>query len=407
MPEMKVPGQDTLLVGQPDFFKTEDALLASTPVDDWKVYLKWNILKGSAGSLSSLFVNADFTYSSALSGQKVQTPRDERMSRLVDRSLGELLGQLYVVKYFTPAAKAYMVNLVNNLKITLGERIQKLTWMSDETKARALKKLAAFSVKIGYPDKWQTYAGLTIDRNDYFGNLKRVSEWRYNYAVDQINKPVDKTRWGMTPPTVNASYSPTNNEIMFPAGILQFPFFDFGADDAVNYGGIGAVIGHEMTHGFDDEGRQYDADGTLRDWWTKDDADKFKTRADQVVAQYNGFTILDTLHVNGRLTLGENLADLGGLNVAYAAFKKTKEGQSHKKIGGFTPDQRFFLSWAQVWRSSQRPEAAAQRILTDPHSPEQYRANAPLTNIDAWYTAFNVKPGDKMYKKPGDRTKVW
>jgi len=407
MPEMKVPGQDTLLVGQPDFFKAEDALLASTPVDDWKVYLKWNILKGSAGSLSSLFVNADFTYSSALSGQKVQTPRDERMSRLVDRSLGELLGQLYVVKYFTPAAKAYMVNLVNNLKITLGERIQKLTWMSDETKARALKKLAAFSVKIGYPDKWQTYAGLTIDRNDYFGNLKRVSEWRYNYAVDQINKPVDKTRWGMTPPTVNASYSPTNNEIMFPAGILQFPFFDFGADDAVNYGGIGAVIGHEMTHGFDDEGRQYDADGTLRDWWTKDDADKFKTRADQVVAQYNGFTILDTLHVNGRLTLGENLADLGGLNVAYAAFKKTKEGQSHKKIGGFTPDQRFFLSWAQVWRSSQRPEAAAQRILTDPHSPEQYRANAPLTNIDAWYTAFNVKPGDKMYKKPGDRTKVW
>jgi len=407
MPQMKVPGQDTLLVGQPDFFKVEDALLAATPVDDWKVYLKWNILKGSAGALSSSFVNADFTYNSALSGQKVQTPRNERMSRLVDRSLGELLGQLYVAKYFTPAAKAYMVNLVNNLKITLGERIQNLTWMSAETKARALKKLAAFSVKIGYPDKWQTYAGLVIDRNDYFGNLKRVSEWRYNYAVDQINKPVDKKRWGMTPPTVNASYSPTNNEITFPAGILQFPFFDFGADDAVNYGGIGAVIGHEMTHGFDDEGRQYDADGTLRDWWTKDDADKFKTRADQVVAQYNGFTILDTLHVNGKLTLGENLADLGGLNVAYAAFKKTKEGHSHKKIGGFTPDQRFFLSWAQVWRSSQRPEAAAQRILTDPHSPEQYRANAPVTNIDAWYIAFNVQPGDKMYKKPEDRIKVW
>jgi len=211
----------------------------------------------------------------------------------------------------------------------------------------------------------------------------------------------------MTPPTVNASYSPVNNDITFPAGILQFPFFDFGADDAVNYGGIGAVIGHEMTHGFDDEGRQYDGDGTLRDWWTKDDADKFKLRADQVVAQYNGFTILDTMHVNGKLTLGENLADLGGLNVAYAAFKKTKEGHSHKKIGGFTPDQRFFLSWAQVWRSSQRPEAAAQRILTDPHSPEQYRANAPLTNIDAWYTAFNVKPGDKMYKKPEDRIHVW
>jgi len=407
MPEMKVAGQDTLIVGQPAFFKAEDALLVETPVDDWKVYLKWNILKSSAGSLSSPFVKANFDFSSALSGQKVQTPRNERMARVVDGSEGELLGQLYVAKYFTPAAKQYMVNLVNNLKVTLGERIKNLAWMSAATKARALKKLAAFTVKIGYPDKWQTYSGLEIDRNDYFGNLKRVSQWRYNYGVSQINKPVDKKRWGMSPPTVNAYYNPVNNEIVFPAGILQFPFFDFGADDAVNYGGIGAVIGHEMTHGFDDEGRQYDADGTLRDWWTKDDADKFKTRADQVVAQYNGFTVLDTLHVNGKLTLGENLADLGGLNVAYAAFKKTKEGHSHKKINGFTPDQRFFLSWAQVWRSSQRPESAAQRILTDPHSPEQYRANAPITNIDAWYLAFNVKPGDKMYKKPEDRTKVW
>jgi putative endopeptidase len=300
-----------------------------------------------------------------------------------------------------------MVNLVNNLKATLGDRIENLTWMSAETKARALKKLAAFTVKIGYPDKWQTYAGLEVDRNDYFGNLKRISIWRYNYGVSQITKPVDKKRWGMSPPTVNAYYNPTNNEIVFPAGILQFPFFDFGADDAVNYGGIGAVIGHEMTHGFDDQGRQYDGDGTLRNWWTDEDATKFKARTDKVVAQYNGFTILDTMHVNGKLTLGENLADLGGLNVAYAAFKKTKEGQSHKKIGGFTPDQRFFLSWAQVWRSSQRPEAAAQRILTDPHSPEQYRANAPVTNIDAWYAAFNVQPGDKMYKKPEDRIHVW
>ncbi|BAU55581.1 M13 family metallopeptidase [Mucilaginibacter gotjawali] len=407
MPEMKVGGQDTLLVGQPGFFKAEDALLTETPVSDWKVYLKWNILKGSAGSLSSPFVKANFDFSAALSGQKVQTPRNERMARLVDGSEGELLGQLYVAKYFTPAAKQYMVNLVNNLKVTLGERIKNLAWMSEATKTRALKKLAAFTVKIGYPDKWQTYSGLEIDRNDYFGNLKRVSEWRYNYGVSQISKPVDKKRWGMSPPTVNAYYNPVNNEIVFPAGILQFPFFDFGADDAVNYGGIGAVIGHEMTHGFDDQGRQYDADGTLRDWWTKDDADKFKTRADQVVTQYNGFTVLDTLHVNGKLTLGENLADLGGLNVAYAAFKKTKEGHSHKKINGFTPDQRFFLSWAQVWRSSQRPEAAAQRILTDPHSPEQFRANAPITNIDAWYAAFNVKPGDKMYQKPEDRIKVW
>ena len=407
LPQLKVAGQDTMIVGQPDFFKAEDTLLAATPVEDWKIYLQWNILKGSANALSSPFVKANFAFSSALSGQKVQTPRNERMSSLVDGSLGELLGQLYVAKYFTPAAKKYMIDLVNNLKITLGERIQNLTWMSAETKTRALKKLAAFTVKIGYPDNWQPYAGLVIKRGDYFGNLRRISEWRYNYSVSQISKPVDKTRWGMSPPTVNAYYNPVNNEIVFPAGILQFPFFDFGADDAVNYGGIGAVIGHEMTHGFDDEGRQYDADGTLRDWWTKDDADKFKSRADLVVSQYNGFTVLDTLHVNGRLTLGENLADLGGLNVAYAAFKKTKEGQSTKKIDGFTPDQRFFLSWAQVWRGSRRPEAAAQSILTDPHSPEQFRTNAPITNIDAWYSAFDIKPGDKMYKKPEDRIKIW
>ena len=408
LPDMKAPGQDTILVGEPAFFKAADSLVAATPVNDWKVYLKWNILKGSAGSLSSPFVAASFKFSQALSGQKVQAPRTERMSGMVDGSLGELLGQLYVEKYFTPAAKQYMVNLVNNLKSTLGDRIQRLDWMSDETKAHALKKLAAFTVKIGYPDKWQTYDAVIINRGDYVGNLRSIGEWRYNYMVSQLGKPVDKTRWGMTPPTVNAYYNPSNNEIVFPAGILQFPFFDFDADDAVNYGGIGAVIGHEMTHGFDDEGRQYDGDGTLRDWWTKTDADRFKVRTDQVVAQYNAFTVLDTIHVNGKLTLGENLADLGGVNIAYEAFKKTKEGQStDTKIDGFTPDQRFFLSWAQVWRGSQRPEAAAQRILTDPHSPEKYRCNAPISNVDAWYAAFDVQPGDKNYKAPADRIKVW
>lgn len=406
MAKMKVYNQDTILVRQPEFFKTVDELLVATPVEDWKTYLQWEILRGSAGSLSSPFVRASFAYSSVLSGQQVQTPRDERISSLVDGSIGELLGQLYVEKYFTPAAKAYMVGLVNNLKITLGERIQRLDWMTPETKARALKKLNAFGVKIGYPDKWQTYPGLVIERNDYVGNVRRISAWRYNESVGHLGKPVEK-RFGMTPPTVNASYSPTDNAITFPAGILQYPFFDFGADDAVNYGGIGAVIGHEMTHGFDDQGRQYDADGTLRDWWGKDDADKFKIRADMVVDQYNNFTVLDTIHVNGRLTLGENLADLGGLNVAYEAYKKTKQGHGEAKIDGFTPDQRFFLSWAQVWRSNQRPESASSRILTDPHSPEQYRTNAPISNIDAWYNAFNIQPGDKMYKKPADRIKIW
>ncbi|WP_157543984.1 M13 family metallopeptidase [Mucilaginibacter paludis] len=407
LPELKMPGQDTVIVGQPDFFKAADALLSSTPVADWKVYLKWEILKNMASALSSDFVKASFAFNSALSGQKVQSPRIERMSGLVDGNLGELLGQLYVEKYFTPAAKQYMINLVDNLKGTLGDRIKRLDWMSAETKDRALKKLAAFTVKIGYPDKWQTYDGLLIDRNDYAGNLKRIAVWRYNYNVAQLGKPVDKTRWGMTPPTVNAYYSPVNNEIVFPAGILRFPFFDFGADDAVNYGGIGLVIGHEMTHGFDDQGRQYDGDGTLRNWWTKDDADKFKVRADKVVAEFNGFNPIDTMHIKGALTLGENLADLGGMNIAYEAFKKTKQGQSNTTIDGFTPDQRFFLGFAQVWRESMRPEEQAQRLTTDPHSPGKYRVNGTVINLDAWYKAFNVQPGDKMYKAPEDRIKVW
>lgn len=407
LPKFNIPHQDSILIESIDFIKTEDVLLGTAPVDDWKVYLKWNIIKSAVLSLSSPFVNANFNFNKVLSGQKVQKPRNERITEIVDGSLGELLGQLYVAKYFTPAAKAYMVNLVNNLKETFAERIKDLNWMSDATKERALKKLNAITVKIGYPDKWQTYDGLGIDRNNYIGNLRNISAWKFNFMISQINKPVDKTRWSMTPPTINAYYNPINNEIVFPAGILQFPFFDFGADDAINYGGIGAVIGHEMTHGFDDQGRQYADDGTLRNWWTDEDATKFKSKADQVVAQFNKFTVLDSLHVNGSLTLGENLADLGGLNIAYAAFKKTQQGQSNKQIDGFTPNQRFFLSWAQVWRSSQRPEVASQRILTDPHSPEQYRTNAPITNIDAWYEAFGIKPEDKLYKKPEDRIKVW
>ncbi|GAA4907272.1 M13 family metallopeptidase [Mucilaginibacter defluvii] len=407
LPKLKTPGQDSMLVSNPAFMKTVDSLLTATPIADIKVYLKWNVLKGAAGSLSSPFVKANFEFNKVLSGQKVQAPRSERMSALVDGSLGELLGQLYVDKYFPAAAKQYMEKLVNNLKVAYAEHIKNLDWMSDETKARALKKLNAFTVKIGYPDKWQTYDGLNISRNDYAGNLRNISIWRYNYMVSRLGKPVDKTRWGMTPPTVNAYYNSVNNEIVFPAGILRFPFFDFKADDAINYGGIGAVIGHEITHGFDDQGRKYDADGTLRDWWTAADAEKFKQRSDKVVEQYNVLAVLDTMHVNGRLTLGENLADLGGLSIAYDAWKKTKQGQSGEKIDGFTPDQRFFLSWAQVWRSKQLAETAAQRILTDPHSPEEHRTNAPLTNIDAWYKAFNVQPGDKMYKKPEDRAKIW
>ena len=404
---MKVQGADSILVGNPSFIKRVEALLGEYPVTEWKSYLRWNIIKSAAPYLSSAFVKADFEFNRVQTGQKEQTPRWQRMSSLIDRSLGDLIGQLYVEKYFKPEAKVRMLELVNNLQATFGDRINRLDWMSDETKPKALEKLNAFAKKIAYPDKWKTYEGVEINKNDFLGNVRRVSIWSYNYMVNRMGKPVDRTEMGMTPPTINASYSPSNNDLTFPAGILQFPFFDFGADDAVNYGGIGAVIGHEMTHGFDDQGRQFDAVGNLKDWWAKEDGDKFKNKANEVVEQYNAFTVLDTIHVNGKLTLGENLADLGGLNIAYEAFTKTKQFKDNKKIDGLTPTQRFFLSWAQVWRNNILPDNAAQLILTDPHSPGVHRGNGPVVNMDAWYEAFGVKEGDKMYKKPEARTKIW
>jgi putative endopeptidase len=399
--------QDSVNVSNPKYMIFLDSLLNKVPLDDWKVYLKWGVLKDAAPYLSSAFVNANFAYNQSLSGQKEQTPRWQRMSALIDRQLGDLLGQLYVARYFNQAAKARMLELVNNLQSTFDSRIKKLDWMSEATKQRGLTKLHSFVKKIGYPDVWKNYDGVVIKRDDFYGNLHRLNQWQYNDNISRLGKPVDRNEWGMSAPTVNAYYSAQKNEIVFPAGILRFPFFDAEADDAINYGGIGAVIGHEMTHGFDDQGRQFDADGNLQDWWTKSDADEFKKRADEVIQQYNGYTVLDTLHVNGKLTLGENLADLGGLSIAYEAFKNTKQGQSGDIIDGFTPDQRFFLNWAQVWRSNILPEAAAQRIVTDNHSPGIYRANGPLTNMEAFYKAFDVKPGDKMYKAPEKRTKIW
>lgn len=399
--------QDTLLVQNPVFYRSLDSLITATPIEDLRTYMRWNILKGAAPYLSDAFVKQNFAFSKVLTGQKEQTPRWQRVSGLIDGTLGDLLGQLYVERYFKPEAKQRMLTLVDNLEASYKEHIKNLDWMSEDTKKKALVKLLAFKRKIGYPDKWKTYDGVTIARDDFYGNVQSAGKWSYNYMINRLGKPVDKTEWGMTPPTVNAYYSPVNNEIAFPAAILQFPFYDYNADDAVNYGGIGAVIGHEMTHGFDDSGRQYDADGTLRDWWTKTDADNFKQRADQVKEQFFGFKVLDSLKVNGQLTLGENLADLGGLAIAYDAFKKTPQGKSKTKIDGFTPDQRFFLSWAQVWRINVRPETEAQLILTDPHAPGLYRCNGPLSNIDAWYQAFNVQPGDKMYKTPDKRIKVW
>ncbi|HXB43751.1 MAG TPA: M13 family metallopeptidase, partial [Puia sp.] len=347
-----VNGADSILTNNPSFFKTADLLLSALPLEDWKTYLRWRLLSSASPYLSDAFVKEDFSFSQALSGQKQETPRWERMSNLIDRQLGDLLGQLYVAKYFKPEAKQRMQDLVHNMVETFSERIKNLDWMSAETKTKALEKLNAITKKIAYPDKWKTYDGVTIDSRDLVGNVRRCGVWAYEDMVTRFGKPVDKTRWGMTPPTINAYYNASDNEIVFPAGILQFPFFDFDADDAVNYGGIAAVIGHEMTHGFDDEGRKFAADGNLKDWWTKEDGAKFDNKANEVAAEYNACIVLDTVHVNGKLTLGENLADLGGLSIAYEAFTKTAQFKEGKKIDGFTPSQRFFINWAQVWRNN-------------------------------------------------------
>lgn len=405
--ELKIKGADSIITNNPNFLKAVDALLTELPINDWKSYLRWTVIRSASPYLSSAFVNADFELTKVQTGQKEQTPRWQRMSSLIDRTLGDFIGQLYVEKYFKAEAKARMLELVNNLQSTFADRIQQLDWMSKQTKTKALEKLNAFVKKIGYPDKWKTYDGVTASKDDFIGNVRNVSVWQYNNMVNRMGKPVDRTEMNMTPPTINASYNPSNNDITFPAGILQFPFFDFGADDAVNYGGIGAVIGHEMTHGFDDQGRQFAADGNLKDWWIKEDATKFTAKAGEVVEQYNAFTVLDTIHVNGKLTLGENLADLGGLNIAYEAFTKTEQFKMSKRIDGFNPTQRFFLSWAQVWRSNALPETQAQLIITDPHSPGMHRANGPIVNMDSWYKAFKVKKDNMMYKEEDKRTKIW
>ena len=405
--DLKIKKEDTILVNNPAFFKEVAGMINTVSVQDWKTYLQWNILKSAAPYLSSSFVDASFKFNQVVSGQRTQTPRWERISLLTDGSVGELLGQLYVKEYFKPEAKARMTELVSNLRKAFAVRINKLEWMSPATKVKALAKLAAFRPKIGYPNKWRNYDGLVINRNTYFENIKNVGEWNYNYMINQLGKPVDRERWGMTPPTVNAYYNATLNEIVFPAGILQLPFFDAKADDALNYGGIGAVIGHEMSHGFDDNGSKYDADGTLRNWWTEEDRTKFDAKTKTLSKQYDDYTVLDTIHVNGKLTLGENIGDLGGLNVAYEAFKMTPQGKSSATIDGFTPDQRFFLAWAQVWRGNILPQTEAQLIITDTHSPNQFRTIGAPVNMDAWYNAFNVKEGDKLYKKPEDRIRIW
>jgi len=399
---------DTVLVPQPKYFVALNGLLKSQPIDVWKSKLRFDALNNAAGLLGKNFREARFEFfGKTLSGQKKDRERWKKMVNNTDGGLGEVLGQVYVEKYFPADAKQRMLDLVNNLQSVYKTRMQKLDWMGAETKKQAIAKLDAFIKKIGYPDKWKKYDDVTINRGSYYANQKSLARHSFKELVDKMGKPVDKTEWLMTPPTVNAYYNPPFNEIVFPAGILQFPFFDKDADDAINYGAIGAVIGHEMTHGFDDQGAQYDKEGNLKNWWTKEDEARFKDKVKVVVNQYDKYTVLDGLHVNGALTTGENMADIGGLAIAYQAFKNTPQGKGNTLIDGLTPDQRFFLAFAQVWRIKNRDETMRLRINVDPHSPEVARVNGPLSNMPEFYKAFNVKPGDKLYREEKDRVKVW
>ena len=406
---MNVDPKGTLNIAQPDFFREISRMSRQIPIDDWKAYLRWNLINSTAQYLSSDFENAHFEfYGKFLSGTQELQPRWKRVLRTTSRSLGEAVGQLYVKEYFPPEAKERALDLVYNLKHAYAKRIDNLDWMSDVTKQKALEKLDAIRIKIGYPEKWIDYSPLTVTRDSYVTNVLNARAFDVKRDMEKINKPVDKTEWHMFPQTVNAYYNPGINEIVFPAAILQPPFFNFKADAPVNYGAIGAVIGHEMTHGFDDQGRQYDKNGNLNDWWTKDDEIQFNERAEKLVEQANHFTVMDTFKINGKLTLGENIADLGGLTIAYDALQIAMKDHPQKaEIEGFTPDQRFFLSWAQVWRSNIRRENQLLRLKTDVHSPAKYRTNGPISNLPAFHKAFNVTEGQALYRSPEEIAKIW
>jgi putative endopeptidase len=398
-------------VGQPDFFKAANAVFTKTSIDNWKTYLRWHLIDDAASELSKDFVSEDFNFNQGvLRGTKEIKPRWKRVVASTNGALGEALGKLYVTEYFPPEAKARALEMINNLKAALADRIKTLDWMDEPTKQAALKKLGAMNVKIGYPDKWRDYSLLKIDRDSYVSNAMRAANFEVNRELKKIGKPVDRTEWGMTPPTVNAYYNPMMNEIVFPAGILQPPFFDPKADDAVNYGGMGAVIGHEMTHGFDDQGRQFDEVGNLRDWWSKQSAEEYDRRRKAVVDQYSEYQPLPGKHINGELTQGENIADIGGIKLAYAALQKAldKNPQAREqKIDGFTPEQRFFLGWAQVWRANQRDDDLRLRLVTDPHSPTHYRCNGPISNMSEFQQAFNVPDGSPMVRPADKRVNIW
>jgi len=407
--ELVEPGD--INVHQPEFFKAVNNLFKSTSIDDWRAYLRWHLINATAPYLSTDFVNEEFDFNDRiLRGTQQIKPRWKRVIISEDDAIGEALGKLYVGFYFPPEAKARALELVNNLKEALADRIKTLEWMDEPTKQEALKKLAAFTVKIGYPDKWLDYSLLDIDRGPYVLNTVRAEKFEADRDVRKIGKPVDRTDWGMTPPTVNAYYNSNMNEIVFPAGILQPPFFYANADDAINYGGIGAVIGHEMTHGFDDQGRQFDAKGNLRDWWTPKSAAEFKKRSTAIVQQYNEYEPLPGLNVNGELTQGENIADIGGVKLAYAALQKALDKHPEertKKIDGFTPEQRFFMSFAAIWRQKIRDEEQKLRLNTDPHSPAQFRVNGPLSDSPEFQKAFNIPDGSPMVRAADKRVNIW
>ena len=406
------PKPGSLDIKQPEFATRVAQLAANTSLDDVKTYLRWHLAHTAAPLLSKPFEDENFAfYGTTLTGAKENLPRWKRVLRSVDGGVGEALGQLYVEKNFPPEAKARALSMIGDLKTVLRERLKNLEWMGPETRAAALKKLEAFTVKVGYPDKFRDYSALDISRQPYVLNVMAADAFETKRQIAKIGRPVDKSEWGMTPPTVNAYYNPSRNEIVFPAGILQPPFFSATADDAVNYGGVGAVIGHEMTHGFDDQGRQYDAEGNLKNWWTDDDLKRFKERSEKVVAQFSAYEPLPDQHVNGALTQGENIADLGGSKIAFAALQMALDRQGpdarDKKIDGFTPDQRFFLSWAQVWRINMRPEMMKVRLNTDPHSPGQFRCNGPLSNLVEFQKAFNVPDGSPMVRPAAEKVSIW
>ena len=411
--DMGAIGIDTLIVMQPKFIKEFESIVTNTSMDNWKVYLKWTVVNGSANYLNSEVVKANFDfYGTELRGTKEMRPRWKRVLGNTNRFMGESIGKLYVDDAFPPEAKESAIEMVEYIKKAYATRIKNLEWMSDSTKEQALAKLATFTVKIGYPDKWRDYSKLEVKNGgedaSYMDNVMLASKFQFERNLDKLGKPVDKTEWGMNPQTVNAYYNPLQNEIVFPAGILQAPFYNYKADAAVNFGGIGAVIGHEISHGFDDQGSRFDPEGNMKNWWSEEDSKNFKERNGKLIAQFDAFEPLDSVHVNGEFTLGENIGDLGGINAAYDGLQLYMADHGRPEdIDGLTAEQRFFVSWATIWRIKYRDETLRTQVNTDPHSPGMYRANGPLQNLPAFYEAFNVQPGDGMYRADSVRVVIW